>query len=276
MGARQFPVWGLFGTIQAPVAQSSEHSGSSFARPRVFARLALLGALGAGGALGACGGGSLSGPTTFEFRGLTPQDANAIDALLRENELRVVRKDAGGGTTFQTSDITSGKQMGSINRQILDMARRQGIETNYQGATFSYSSLSASGSAFTTVTIAASPGATAYLADQDGKNPWRLIRLDGSGRWQGAVRTRGRVGEEGGWLFAAFTRDGKLFRYLRVNVLTGEQQSATYAQAQRASLSEPTAGTSTGSEPGAPDVGARSSAEKAPGGSGGFKWPWEK
>lgn len=250
------------------------HSGFSFARPRVFVLVALVGV---GVALGACGGGSLSGPTTFEFRGLTPADANAIDALLRENELRVVRKDDGGGTTFQTGDITSGKQMGSINRQIQDMARRQGIETNYQGATFSYSSLSASGSAFTTVTISTSPGATAYIADQDGSNPWRLVRLDGSGRWQGGVRTRGRVGEEGGWLYAAFTRDGKLFRYLRVNVLTGEQQSATYAQAQRAGLGEPASGTTTGAEVGAAGEGARSSAEKpSSGGSGGFKWPWEK
>lgn len=232
--------------------------------------------------MGGCfGRATLDGPTTFEFRGITPQDANAVEALLRDRNLRVVRKDGGQGTTFQTRDVVSAKQLGEIHRDLLSLASKQRIEMAFEGTTVSYSSLTATGSALTTVTIQASPGATAYIADQDGKNPWRLIRLDRSGRWQGSVRTRGRVSEHGGWLYVAFTRDDALYRYLRVNVLTGEQQATSYSEAQRAGLSEPNravvgrsdAGTPSESEGGGGD--SAPAAEPAPK-KRGFKWPWEK
>lgn len=234
-----------------------------------FALGAILLLAGCGGG----GGGSLSGPTVLEFRGLTPKDANTIEAMLRSNDLRVVRKDGGQGTTFETRDITSSKQLGRIHDEVLKLAHEQQIEMSFEGAALAYSSLTASGSALTTAMIQASPGATAYIADQDGKNPWRLIRLDGSGRWQGSVRTRGRVSDQGGWLYVAFTRDDRLYRYLRVNVLTGEQQTTTYSDAQRAGLTEPRTSGATKSQEGRPSA---TESREAPKETSGFKWPWEK
>lgn len=221
--------------------------------------------------LSGCGGsgGGISGMTTLEFRGLTPDDAKTIESTLIGEQLRVVRKDGPQGTTFQTRDITTAKQLGSVHNKILSVARARQIEMNFDGTTLQYTSLTASGSASTTVTIQASPGATAYIADQDGANPWRLIRLDSSGRWQGAVRTGGRVNEQGGWLYVAFTRDGSLYRYLRVNVLTSAQENTSYSQAQKSGLSEPPAGSAGAATPSATESGEASKS------SSGFKWPWE-
>ena len=216
------------------------------------------------------GGGSIVGPTTLEFKGLTPQDANAVESMLRSEGLVVVRKDGAQGTTFETRSITSAKKLGKIHEEILNLAHDKQIEMTYQGATLAYSSLTASGSATTTATIQASPGATAYIADQDGSQPWRLIRLDRSGRWQGPVRTQGRVSAQGGWLYVAFTRDGHLFRYLRVNVLTGQQETTSYSQAQRTGLTEPPpTGPAEGGAPSATESGAETKSKST------FKWPWQ-
>lgn len=232
-----------------------------------------LGALGAVVAMSGCSSGAgLKGPTVLEFRGLRPQDADTMESMLVGAKLRVVRKDGPQGTTFETKDITSAKQLGNVHDEILSLARERQIEMSFEGSTLRYSSLTASGTAMTTATIQASPGATAYIADQDDKNPWRLIRLDGSGRWQGAVRTGGRISSQGGWLCVAFTRDGQLFRYLRVNVLTGEQENASYTQIKNAGLSEPPKGAATGSGDATPSATESTDATNP---SSGFKWPWE-
>lgn len=228
-------------------------------------------------ALTGCGGGGgsagMAGPTVLDFRGLTPQDASTVETMLRSEGLTVVRKDGAQGTTFETRGITSAKQLGKVHEEVLKLAHDKQIEMTYQGVTLAYSSLTASGSAMTTATLEVSPGATTYIADQDGPNPWRLIRLDRSGKWQGAVSTRGRVSEQGGWLYVAFTRDDTLYRYLRVNVLTGAQENTSYSQAQKAGLSEPRSSGAAKSDAGTPSATESSPESKS---SSGFKWPWEK
>lgn len=233
------------------------------------------GIVGVAFALGGCTY-ELHGPTTFAFSGLTEGDAKVVSQTLEAEGVEHRSEVRGDTTFFHTKGIRTTGQLGRVYRDVNRLRHRRDIEFEFAGLTMGYTSLTASGTVSTSIRVEVSPGALAFVADQRGSNPWRQIRLDSRGRWNGPVLTGGRVSQAGGWIYVAFTRDAKLFRFIRVNVLTGEQTASTLAEARSAGLKEPkltpeahqrNAGTPSG---GAPQP---SGTTKKAGWS--FKWPWE-
>lgn len=237
----------------------------------------------AGGALVGCSSGpDLSGPTVFQFQGLTAKEADVVEGALRSQEgLRVSRKDTATGTTVETTGIERSKDFAPVLAAVREAAIMNDIELKFDSTVFRYSSLTASGSALTTVTIEASRGAQAFVADRTTSDPWRRVRLDDQGRWRGAVQTKGIVSANGGWLYIAYrsppTDGGNgLFRYARVNVLTNEQEATSFGAVQRAGLGEPVGGEPEGTEArGHGGTEGEAGTETAEGGTTKWKWPWQ-
>jgi len=236
------------------------------------------------GALAGCSSGpDLSGPTVFQFQGLTAKEADVVEGALRGQEgLRISRKDSATGTTIETTGIEYSKNFAPVLQAVREAAINNDIELKFDSTVFRYSSLSASGSAMTTVTIEASRGAQTYVADRTPNDPWRRVKLDDQGRWRGPVQTKGIVSANGGWLYIAFrqppaTGGNGLFRYARVNVLTNEQEATSFSKVQQAGLGEPV---SKAGESETPSEGKEAPAESEANASGEetktkWKWPWQ-
>jgi len=221
-------------------------------------------------------------PVSFRFAGLNEPDADRVQRALDDQEAAFTRSRPGDTVVFTTDEIYTFGKLCDAYKAVDRLRRKEYVQYDFEGIEMNYSSLSASGSAMTTVSVEVSPGALAFVADRMTGDPWRQIRLDSRGRWRGSVQTAGRVSQQGGWLYVAFTRDARLYRFIRVNVLTGAQESTTLASAKRAGLGEPGAasarsGGGTPSESGGIFASPEPKTEpaKAEQTKGRFKWPWE-
>ncbi len=226
-------------------------------------------------------------PVSLRFGGLTEADADRVARALDSQKAMFTRSRQSDTVVFTTEDIHTFDKLCKAYKAVDRLRTKEYIQYDFDGVDLHYSSLSASGSAMTTVEVEVSPGALAFVADRVSGDPWRQIRLDNRGRWRGNVQTAGRVSNQGGWLYVAFTRDARLYRFIRVNVLTGAQESTTLSTAKRAGLGEPSA-RSARSDGGAPSTSGSIYATPEPrtepaksttsgsSGSKRFKWPWEK
>ena len=217
---------------------------------------------------------NLHGPTTLAFTGLTETDAKAVGETLSQSSVDYKVERKGDTTYFHMSGINTTDRLGQVYQDMSDLRTRRHIEFEFEGLTLGYSSLTARGSVTTNIEVEISPGALAFVADGLKSSPWRQIRLDSRGKWSGPVRTSGRISQSGGWLFVAFTRDTKLYRFLRVNVLTGEQESSTLAQAKSTGLAQPSSSrTAFDDGAGTPSGDRAEKPKKKP--ALAFKWPWQ-
>lgn len=158
--------------------------------------------------------------TRFEFSDMTQNEARQMLVVFQEAGLNASVDPSAEVTTIEAKNIRTtaelSKLIGSIRDKSKDMNKSQPLTE----ATLRFGRLQISGTVYTSISIAVSPNARAFVADRQKEDPWREVRVEG-GRFDGVVNTEFTVADQGGWVYIAAFREGAA-RYSRVNVLTGK------------------------------------------------------
>jgi len=183
--------------------------------------------------------GEWDAPTEFRFASLTENEREEFKTILEDCGVTPEPVDSTEYIGFRVEDIDSTWHLARILRAIERTSKDLRLASELELVTFEYGGLNASASARATVRITVSRGASACIADGPAGNPWRSVRVSEQGIWEGEVRQDGIVDEQDGWVFVAATKDGELFRFFRVNVLTGQQKQSNYVEIREAGLDTP-------------------------------------
>lgn len=178
-------------------------------------------------------------PTTFRFASLTEAETGEIEAVFDHHDLVHTREDSRDHVVFHVDGIESTWHLARVMHAINDKSKELRIEVPLEAVTFEYGGLNTSAMTTTAIRVNVPRGATACIADGSDREPWRPVKPNRDGVWEGEVRTDGVVAANDGWVYVAATRDGQFFRYFRVNVLTKQQQVMTYNDVRSAGLKEP-------------------------------------
>ncbi len=162
--------------------------------------------------------------TTYEFVGLRPADAPAVEDVFRRRNLPFSRTER-EPPTYEVRGIRRMSDFAAVKRDLDRAIEKHDLEVELRGASLHYSGLSGAGDVQTTISVSISPpDSVVHVADgEDASNPWRQIDPDAQGEWTGPVNTAGVVTQTGGWVYV-HTRRGSLERVFRVNVLSKEQE----------------------------------------------------
>lgn len=189
-------------------------------RNRTLIVIALL----AGAALlGGCQQRRWGAQTRFEFSDLTRDEARQMLTVFQQAGLNAAIDPSSEVTTIEVKNIRTtaevSKLIGAIREQSAKMNKSQPLTE----ATLRFGRLQISGTVYTSISIAVSPNARAFVADRQKDDPWREVRV-ADGRFDGVVSTEFTVADQGGWVYIAAVREGAA-RYSRVNVLTGRVEA---------------------------------------------------
>ena len=184
--------------------------------------------------------GTWDAPTEFRVTSLTESERDAFKTVLEECGVTPEPADTREYIGFRVTDIDSTWHLARIRRAIERKSKELRLASTLELVTFEYGGINANASARATVRISVSRGASACIADGPARDPWRSVNVSNNGTWEGEVRQDGIVSEQDGWVFVAATQDGELFRFFRVNVLTGQQTPSNYVEIREAGLDAPT------------------------------------
>lgn len=158
--------------------------------------------------------------TRFEFSDMTQDEARQMMVVFSEAGLNAAIDPSAEITTIEAKNIRTtaevSKLIGAIREKSAAMNKSQPLTE----ATLRFGRLQISGTVYTSISIAVSPNARAFVADRQKEDPWREVKVEG-GRFDGVVNTEFTVADQGGWVYIAAFREGAA-RYSRVNVLTGK------------------------------------------------------
>jgi hypothetical protein len=161
--------------------------------------------------------------TRFEFSDMTKDEARQMLVVFQEADLNAAIDPAAEITTIEAKNIRTTAEVSKLIGAIRDKSREMNKSQPLTEATLRFGRLQISGTVYTSISIAVSPNARAFVADRQKEDPWREVRVEG-GRFDGVVNTEFTVADQGGWVYIAAFREGAA-RYSRVNVLTGKVEA---------------------------------------------------
>ena len=174
-------------------------------------------------ALTGCSQNRWGAVTRFEFSDMTIDEAREMMVVFREAGLNAEIDQTAEITTIEAKNIRTTKEVSKLIRAIRAKSREMNKSQPLTEATLRFGRLQIVGKVYTSITIAVSPNARAFVADRQPQDPWREVTVN-DGEFDGVVNTQFTVAEQGGWVYIAAFREGAA-RYSRVNVLTGRVES---------------------------------------------------
>jgi hypothetical protein len=188
-----------------------------------FRRMLGLALLGAVVVLSGCQQRRWGAVTRFEFSDLSQDEARQMLVVFQQAGINAAVDPRAEVTTIEAKNIRTtaevSKLIGAIREKSTAMNKSQPLTE----ATLRFGRLQISGTVYTSISIAVSPNARAFVADRQKDDPWREVRV-ADGRFDGVVSTEFTVADQGGWVYIAAVREGAA-RYSRVNVLTGRVEA---------------------------------------------------
>ncbi len=161
--------------------------------------------------------------TRFEFSDMTRDEARQMLVVFQEAGLNAAVDPRAEVTTIEAKNIRTTAELSKLIGAIRDKSKEMNKSQPLTEATLRFGRLQISGTVYTSISIAVSPNARAFVADRQKEDPWREVRVEG-GRFDGVVNTEFTVADQGGWVYIAAFREGAA-RYSRVNVLTGRVEA---------------------------------------------------
>lgn len=161
--------------------------------------------------------------TRFEFSDMTQDEARQMLTVFQQAGLNASIDPSAEVTTIEAKNIRTTAEVSKLIGAIRDKSREMNKSQPLTEATLRFGRLQISGTVYTSISIAVSPNARAFVADRQKEDPWREVRVEG-GKFDGVVSTEFTVADQGGWVYIAAFREGAA-RYSRVNVLTGKVEA---------------------------------------------------
>ncbi|MCR9216477.1 MAG: hypothetical protein NXI14_04665 [bacterium] len=161
--------------------------------------------------------------TRFEFSDLSVDEGRQMLTVFNEAGLNAALDPSAEVTTIEAKNIRTTKEVSKLIGAIREKSKQMNKSQPLTEATLRFGRLQISGTVYTSISIAVSPNARAFVADRQKQDPWREVKVEG-GRFEGVVNTEFTVADQGGWVYIAAFREGAA-RYSRVNVLTGKVEA---------------------------------------------------
>lgn len=161
--------------------------------------------------------------TRFEFSDMTVEEGRQMLTVFNEAGLNAAIDPSAEITTIEAKNIRTTAEVSKLIGAIREKSREMNKSQPLTEATLRFGRLQISGTVYTSISIAVSPNARAFVADRQKEDPWREVKVEG-GRFDGVVNTEFTVADQGGWVYIAAFREGAA-RYSRVNVLTGKVEA---------------------------------------------------
>lgn len=185
--------------------------------------LLLTAALISAAALAGCQQRRWGALTRFEFSDMNREEAKQMLSVFNEAGINAAIDPSVEIATIEAKNIRTTAEVSKLIGAIREKSKEMNKSQPLTEATLRFGRLQISGTVYTSITIAVSPNARAFVADRQKDDPWREVKVEG-GKFDGVVNTEFTVADQGGWVYIAAFREGAA-RYSRVNVLTGKVEA---------------------------------------------------